>query len=230
MLGGGALVAVALLTSCTVIAGGNAVSAVDLGHAPTPVPVGELDKLLLAPEALNPLVGSEALVIDETFSAMYRGNTAASDCVAAGQVPWGPGYAGSGWTALRAQYLKQERSGDRPTNKTWQAVVAFPLPVDAQAFFSKQVASWPTCDGRRVNLRSLDDPEAKDSWWTLGDSTTANGTLSVMQYQDGDAGWGCQSALTIRNNVAVNVQVCTNGVKNQAVDVAAAIATKIPVE
>ena len=225
-----ALVAVALLSGCTAFADGTAIPAPDLGLAPRPVPVGELESLLLAPEALSPIVGASALRIEDTFSAMYQGTTAASDCVSAGQVPYGPGYAGSGWTALRAQYLLQERSGYQPTNKTWQAVVSFPLPVDAQAFFAQQVASWPTCDGRRVNLRYLDKPDAKDEWWTLGDSTVADGMLSIMQRQDVDTGWACQAALTVRNNVAVNVQVCTNDVKNQAAGVAAAIAKKIPAE
>jgi hypothetical protein len=222
--------AVLVLASCDVVVNGLAVPAADLGHAPVPVPVGELDRLLLAPEAVNPLVGAQALRIDDTFTAMYRGNTAAGDCVSAGQVPHGPGYAGSGWTALRAQYLLQDRTGDRPANKTWQAVVSFPMPVDAQAFFTKQATSWPICDGRRVNLRYLDDPAADDDWWTLGKSTNANGMLSILQNQDGDPGWACQVALTVRNNVAVNVQVCTNGVKNQAVELATAIAKKIPVE
>lgn len=145
-------------------------------------------------------------------------------------MPYGPGYAGSGWTALRAQYLIQDPSVNQPTNKTWQAVVSFPLAVDARAFFVKQVSSWPTCDGRRLNLRYLDKPDAKDEWWTLGDSTVTEGMLSIMQYQDVDTGWACQVALTVRNNVAVNVQVCTNDVKNQAVEVATAVAKKIPVE
>jgi hypothetical protein len=184
----------------------------------------------LPPEQLNSMVGATGLVIEDTFSAMYRGNTAANDCAAAGQVPWGPGYAGSGWTALRAQYLLQDGPEDRFTNKTWQAVVSFPLPVDAEAFYRQQSASWRTCDGRRVNLRQLDDPEATDSFWTLGDTTDRDGTLSIAQYEDGDSDWACQTALTIRNNVAVNVQVCTNGLKDQAVDVAAAIVKKIPVE
>ena len=92
------------------------------------------------------------------------------------------------------------------------------------------MTSWPTCDGRRVNLRYLDKPDATDEWWTLGYSTVADGMLSILQRQDVDTGWACQAALTVRNNVAVNVQVCTNDVENQAVSVAAAIAKKIPVQ
>ncbi|WP_164478610.1 sensor domain-containing protein [Mycolicibacterium stellerae] len=226
----GAVAAAVLLTGCTVTADGEAVPAADLGRGPAPVAVRALDAFLLPPEQLSTLVGASELTVKDTFSQMYRGKTAAGDCAAAGQVPSGPVYAGSGWTAIRAQYLVQMRPDDSYQNKTWQAVVSFPLPVDAEAFFAKQVASWPVCNGRRVNVRNLDDPDATDSFWTLGDTTNTDGTLSIAQYEDGDSDWTCGVALTIRNNVAVNVQVCRNGIKDEAVDVAAAIVKKIPAE
>ena len=80
-----ALVA-AVLSGCTAFADGSAVPAADLGVAPRPVPVGELESLLLVPEALNQIVGTAALRVEDTLTAMYEGKTAASDCVSAGQV------------------------------------------------------------------------------------------------------------------------------------------------
>lgn len=221
---------VALLAGCTVIANGPAVPAASLGRAPQPVSVKTLERYLLPPEQLNSLIGAKEMFVKNSFSRMYGANTAANDCAATWQVPWGPVYDGNGWTAVRGQYLQGMRPDSTFERKMWQAVVAFPLPVDAQAFYTKQVASWRTCDGRRLNERNLDDPADSDIFWILGDSTDEDATLSIQLHQEGHNDWSCQTALTIRNNVAVNTLVCGTGVKTQAEAVATAIAKKIPFE
>jgi hypothetical protein len=43
-------------------------------------------------------------------------------------------------------------------------------------------------------------------------------------------GWTCERALTIRNNVAVDVESCTAGRTDQGEVIANAIAAKVPVK
>lgn len=49
-----------------------------------------------------------------------------------------------------------------------------------------------------------------DVVWTVGAVTDDNGTLSTSQVQEGGDGWTCQRALTVRNNVAVDIVACAD--------------------
>lgn len=222
------LAAAALLAGCTANADGTAVPASDLGHDPAPVMVEALDALLLPQEQLNSLLQMSGLVAGATDSTMENSETTANDCAATWRVRWGPVYDGNGWVAVRGQYLDD---GDAGTHKVWQAVVSFPMPVDANAFYAKQVASWRTCNDRHLEERFTKDADSDDSFWKLGQAKDSNGMLTILATQDdSDSGWACERALTIRNNVAVDVQVCGDHVTDQAESVANTIAKKIPVK
>lgn len=225
-----AIAGAVLLSGCAASTAGIAVPAANLGHAPAPVSVTALEGLLLPPEQLSSLLKflkTAGLVVKEWNSTGYGGQTTSNDCAATWTVTWRPTYVGSGWTAIRGQYLTD---GDNATHKVWQAVVSFPLPVDAAAFYRKQVAAWRTCDGRRLEERTLNEPAAPDNFWRLGQATDQDGILTMVGVQEADStGWGCGRALTVRNNVAVDTQVCAAPPGDQAESVAKAIAQKVPV-
>jgi hypothetical protein len=230
---GAVVVVAALLAGCTAATDGSAVPAADLGHDPQPVQVAALDGLLLPTELLNLLIGATGpgLVVNDSGSRMHTGHTEANDCAGTWRVAWAPVYDGNGWTAMRDRNLFQESSdGDTFEHKLWQAVVAFPLPVDANAFYAKQAASWRTCNDRRVNERDVDDPTATDSFWKLGEATDNNGMLTIVTTEEDAPVWACETALTIRNNVAVTAQVCGDRVTTQADTVVNVIAQKVPVQ
>jgi hypothetical protein len=65
--------------------------------------------------------------------------------------------------------------------------------------------------------------------WTVGDVANTDGMLSTsMVMEDGD-GWGCGRALTVGNNVVVDVSTCSyNETSTPAVTIAANIAAKLP--
>ena len=97
--------------------------------------------------------------------------------------------------------------------------------------YAKQVAGWHTCNDRNIEERYTNQADADDSFWKLGEARDSNGMLTIVATQQNvDNGWACERALTIRNNVAVDTQVCGDHVTDQAESVANAIAKKVPVK
>ncbi|SPM33666.1 sensor domain-containing protein [Mycobacterium rhizamassiliense] len=218
----------ALLSGCTSLTTGTAVAADDLGHDAAPVPVAALDHLLLPPEQLSALLNTGEFVMKHAGSKMGDSQTTADDCVATFRATWGPVYQGSGWTAVRAQYLA-DRDGSK--FKVWQGVVTFPLPLDAEAFYRKQVAAWHTCDNRRVEERFVDEAPSPDDFFKMGSASDHDGMLSMTHTEENSqTEWTCERALTARNNVIVDVESCTDRRADQAEVVANAIAAKVPVK
>jgi hypothetical protein len=226
---GSLIAAVALLPGCTVSTAGMAAPAANLGHDPAPVSVAALDGLLLPQEQLDSLLDASGLVGRYFESKMSDGQTAANDCAVAWRTAWGPVYQGSGWIAVRDQYLDND-DGDRVANKVFQAAVVFPFRVDAEAFYRKQVNAWHSCDGRRIEERYLDDPPSADAVFKLGAATEQDGMLTMPKTQeDKYSGWVCERALTIRNNVAIDVEACASHRSDEGEMVANAIAAKVSV-
>jgi hypothetical protein len=220
--------AAAVLTGCTTTIAGQALPADDLGHDPAVVPVAALEPLLLPPDQLSALLNTGALVIKKTRSKMDFEKTAAEDCAATFRAVWGPVYQGSGWVAVRAQFLTDP---DDSTFKIWQGLVTFPLPIDAQAFYRKQVAAWHTCDNRRLDEHFVNNQPASDDWFKMGVASEHDGMLTMAHTQEvSDDNWTCERALTIRNNVAVDIEACASHRSDQAEVIANALAAKVPVK
>jgi PknH-like extracellular domain len=218
----------AVLSGCTTMTAGAALPADDLGHSPALVPVAALDGLLLPPEQLSALLNTGPLVMKNAQSKMAFRKTTAEDCAATFRAFWGPVYQGSGFVAVRSQYLTDP---DGTQYKVWQGVIAFPLALDAQAFYRKQAAGWHTCENRRIEERFVDEAPSPDDWFKMGAASDRDGMLSMVHTEeDTDTGWACERALTIRNNVAVDVEACTEHRTDQGEVVATAIAAKVPVK
>lgn len=62
----------------------------------------------------------------------------------------------------------------------------------------------------------------------MGDTHKVGGTLSTSKVQEASNGWACQRALTVRNNVVVDVATCGSFLPGgAAVDLADQIAAKV---
>jgi hypothetical protein len=55
-----------------------------------------------------------------------------------------------------------------------------------------------------------------------------NGTLNVRRTWEANNGWNCQRALTVRNNVVVDVAACGYRQGDFGINIAHQIANKIP--
>jgi hypothetical protein len=131
-------------------------------------------------------------------------------------------YANSGFMDVRDQALNRQ-DGDNLTHFAEQAVVLFPTAKQASDFFAASAQQWQAChDYTHVQSRTH---------WTVGPISNANGVLSTTStLQDPPStGWkACGRALTVKNNVVVDVNTCSVDPKNSAVDIANQIAAKVP--
>lgn len=123
------------------------------------------------------------------------------------------GYEGSGYTAVRRQYLTSAENG----TKLGQTVVSFNDAAAAQNYVAAAKPKLNKCANRNVNYRSIDEPNAPNKYWSVGAVTESNDVLSVSQVQEGADGWVCQRALASQNNVVIDFFVCGDNLAPSAV-------------
>jgi hypothetical protein len=188
---------------------------------PRPVVERELDDLLLNPEQISPVLGAKDMAVTRRHDAMSDDSATMKpiECLAIDGVAQAPVYANSGFTAVRDRALND---GDNFTHYAEQAVVLFPTVKLARVFLIASALRWPVCHGY-THVQSGTE-------WTAGPISDTNGALSVIATQQNAraGGWACGRALTLKNNVIIDVNTCSPDPKNSAVDIANLIAVKVP--
>lgn len=155
-----------------------------------------------------------------------------SECLFA----YGPGestvYAGSGYTAVTGDddVASLPPGSNDPDPEVTQLVVLFPSAKAANDFFTTSSQRWPACADRQFTTPG--DAETPEAVWKLGPLSTANATLSITISMTMSRGAttitaACQRALTVRNNVAIDVSGCRTAPGDTGVKVAGQIATKV---
>lgn len=219
----------ALAVGCTTVAGGRAVPADRSGPLPqNPVAVSALEWLLLAANQINTALNATSMKVWFSADAMWDWSTSISDkdCLPLDGPAQDKVYAGSGWTAIRGQRLDDSVDDSKSRDHyAIQAVIAYPSARDANAFYDSSAQSWSACANRRFS----DLPQGKPAVvWTVAGIKKVNGTLSTSEVQEGGDGWSCQRALTVRNNVAIDVLACASPLAGgSAVGIAEQIAAKV---
>jgi hypothetical protein len=214
---------------CTDVVNGTPVAADKNGPIVSdPVSVGALDGLLLDVSQINSELGATSMKVWYNAKAMWDWSKNVSDknCLAIDGAAQDKVYAGTGWTAMRGQRL-DDSVDDSKKRKHYaiQAVVAFPSAHDASAFFDASVQSWNSCSKRRFSDVAQGQP---DTVWTVAGVNNDNGTLGTSQVQEGGDGWACQRALTVRNNIAIDIVTCAYSQSGSvAIDIATHIAAKV---
>jgi hypothetical protein len=103
-------------------------------------------------------------------------------------------------------------------------VVLLPSAHDANAFFTSSAQRWPACANRQYTTGSFT--------WSVGPVSNTNGTLSAISAQKSPppavVGYTCQRALTVANNVAIDIDTCGGSPGDFAVSIAHQIAAKVP--
>ncbi len=210
------------------VVGGNAVPADTSGPAQhAPVPVAALDGLLLDTSQINDLIRA-GMRLRSSTQTMWDASATFSDpkCLAVDGPAQAAVYADTGWTAIRGQRL--DDNFDDPTvrnDSTIQAVIAYPSARQANTFYTAAARRWSACADRRFSDHPVGQPEIG---WKAGDARNLGGTLSTSKAQDDDSGWNCQRALTVRNNIVIDIETCGSFLPGgSAVDVAQQIAAKV---
>jgi hypothetical protein len=187
---------------------------------PRPLVERDLAGLLLSPEQVNVAMGATGMTVTTTQTAMSNNSATMTppECLAIDGAAEAQVYANSGFKAERDQSFND---GDHFTQYLKQAVVIFPTPEAAGAFFDASTQQWPTCH-QYTHTQS-------ESQWSVGQISTANGTLSTTATQQnaGADGWGCGRALALRNNVIVDINTCSANPADSALRIADQIAGNV---
>lgn len=187
---------------------------------PRPVVEREIDALLLTPEQITPVMGAKAMAITRKHDAMSDDSATMKppECLAIDGAAQAPVYANSGFTAVRDQALND---GDNFTHYAEQAVVLFPTAKQAGLFLIASALRWRACH-TYTHTQS-------GTQWTVGPISDSDGALNTIATQENAraGGWACGRALSIKNNVIIDVNTCSPDPKNSAVDIANQIATKV---
>jgi serine/threonine kinase PknH len=191
----------------------------------TPVAVPALEGLLLNPDQINTATRASAMTAVTTYTATYDDSAHVSDkaCLPLNGPAEKLVYAGTGHTAVRGQAFRDP--GDNPTHVVQQVVVLFSSAQAADAFFTASAQHWPACANRQFTYTQAGKPDVVE---TVGPVSETNGTLSATQTQEAGNGWACQRALTVANNVAIDVVACSYTQSDFAIGIAHQIAAKVP--
>ncbi|MDT5065542.1 MAG: hypothetical protein QOK02_1697 [Mycobacterium sp.] len=217
--------AFAAVVSCVVVAG----CANTAGHAvmpkatpsliPRPVVEHELGALLLDVNQVRAAMGAPmAVTAAETSMSDNSATMAPPQCLALDGAAEADVYAGSGF---QAEHDQSFNDGDKFTHYLKEAVVLYPLVDKAAAFLEQSAQQWRNCHAY-THTQS-------HSKWSVGQITYANGALSTtVTEQDAAApGWGCGRAMTLRNNVVIDVNTCSADPADSALRIANQIAQTV---
>lgn len=217
--------AVAAVVTCLLTAGcvstGNAeTTSPSRTLIPRPLVERELSSLLLTPEKIDAAMGTVGMTATESRDTMTDSSAimAPLECLPIDGAAEAAVYADSGFWSARDQSLN---NGDGFTHYLKQAVVLFGTPESAGAFFDASAERWTLCHDYTHTQSG--------SQWTVGQVSNAKPTLSaITTMKDASApGWACGRALTVENNVVVDVNTCSADPAESAPTIARLIAEDV---
>jgi hypothetical protein len=199
----------------------------ETGSTSTVLPVAgaALDGLLLSSVEVSAAMGATAMTVAGTYDKVDDHSAVVSDrnCL----VMYGPGepsvYDGSGASDTRAQFLKDVADSSQAKHAAFQTVVSFSSADQAAAFFIASSKRWSACS----NLRYTVTLPQLTAVWDVGPLSNTDGILSATETRQGGQGWACQRALTVRNDVAIDITACSDNPANAAVNIAHKIAANV---
>lgn len=219
---------------CCVAVGGCAVTTPGTATPAGPVPLtteAALPTVLLSAADVGSTMGGGELVVTREVSAPWDDGghlSVRSDpgCLAVAGAAQRDVYAGTGWTGMRGQVLREPPPALRWSHFATQAVVLFPTVEAASDFYARSAGSWAGCSDRELTYAAQPAPEQV---WSVGPSVTDRDVLTVSRSQRSPQQWSCSRALTVRGNVAVDVEACRlDGPTDAAAAIARAIGDRLP--
>jgi hypothetical protein len=215
--------------------------------AATPPPVAQnaLAGLLLTPAELDGVLGVtgttssikvDSLNVDDT-QPFPGGWKWPAECLYASGPGEAPVYANSGYTGISGDIDVAPQAGapnEKPPTVN-QQVVLFPSAKEANAFRNSSASRWPACANRQFSFPGANVPGGPDlspTDFKVGPFTIAHATLSTtltstVHAPGGDETTNCQRALTVRNNVAIDVYACRSNLADLALNVVNQIGAKV---
>lgn len=205
----------------------------------TPLAQGALPDLMLSPSDIDTVLGATGTSSDPPITTLLedpfkrQDYTFPAECRYTVHAALASVYADSGNTAVYGYHDQAPAppgADQLESPEVYQVVVLFPSPEQASAFFTTSAQRWPACANRQDTVPAADGkPELQ---WKVGQVSNANGALSVPVTLT-VAGNGpsvtvpCQRALTVRNNVVIDIDACRKDVGDLGVSIANQIAGKV---
>jgi serine/threonine protein kinase len=186
---------------------------------PAPIAASAMQGLFLSPDQISTAMGTTGLRVTHMQSQMNDQSANVSDisCRAINTDADVSVYANSGWTAVDIQVL--EDAGDIAHDNYYveQGLVLFPSASQAAAFFASSAQQWAGCADRQFTYNKNRQPYATNE---VGSVSNNGGTLSATKTEPDANDWACQRALTVTNNVAIDISACSYNPANSGVQVA----------
>ena len=209
-----------LAGGCATTAGRAVMATTHSSMIPRPLVERELAGLLLNVDQVNVAMGTTGMAVTNTETSMSDNSTtmAPPECLAVDGAAELAVYANSGFQAERDQSFND---GDQFTHYLKQAVVLYPLVDQAVTFLNDSAQQWRTCQHYN-HLQT-------DTHWSVGHIVFANGALSATVTEDNAAapGWGCGRAMTLKNNVVIDINTCSADPADSALRIANQIADNV---
>lgn len=195
---------------------------------PKDVPMSALEGLLLNPDEVNALMGTDGMTAHPPITAMsdHRNLLPNLNCLGAWQVNESAIY-GDRWTAMR-QVLLRAPDNDNWDNLLVQSAVIFPTAQDAKDFLGQSADRWSKCTDHKVNITLNGEPLPR---WKSGQLTKTDDELTLpFTRVNGDQTRACQRALAVAANLVMDIQACKpeGASVTQAADVVDKIKAAMP--
>ena len=212
------------LSGCSTSVAGTAAPA----EQGPPVTAATLPSLLLSASDVGAAMSSDDIAVTRDVDRIWNDSARLDDvnCLAIAGAAQEAVYADSGWTATHSQVLREP-----PTSPSWshyavQAVVLFPTRQATADFYGASRASWAKCSNREL---TYPQPLGPEQVWSVGQISTDRDVLAVSRTEQSPERWGCQRALTVHGNVAVDIEACSlDGTPTAAAALARQITNRMP--
>lgn len=205
----------------------------------TPLARAGLPDLMLSPNDIGTVLGVTGTTSDPPVTNLVEDPAQRSDytfpaeCRYSTHAALASVYADSGSTAVYGYHDQAPApagADQLESPDVYQFVVLFASPEQASAFFTTSTQRWPACANRQDTVPAADGkPELQ---WKVGQVSNANGVLSApvtitITSNGNSVTMPCQRALTVRNNVVIDVDACRKDVGDAGVSIANQIAAKV---
>jgi PknH-like extracellular domain len=206
-----------------------------------PLAQGALAALLLTPADIDAALGVTGSKSDKPIDALRNDNPAdvfpknykfPDECLYITGAAESSVYGSSTPTAVKGEHdvANLPPGSNDPDPEVTQVVLLYPSADAAKAFFTTSTQKWPACANRQDTTPA--DGDTPPITWKVGPVNNANGVLSttsnISATKNGQTfAQSCQRALTVRNNVVIDVESCRKDPGDVAVNVANQIAGKV---
>lgn len=225
----------ALVAACGDSNGGQSAASSTTTTKP-PVAQAALPNLLLTPAEIDTLFAVTGTTSKEKIDKLQDdlakqppgGNFPAECAYTLGPVETAV-YSGSGSTAVSGDDDVTALDNDQGV-EVGQAVALFGSAKEANDFFNTSAQRWPACENRQFTQPASQD--APETAWKVGPFANTNGVLTISPTVTVSGGptpvtISLQRALTVRNNVVIDVVVLRKDPADYGVKVVNQIADKV---